>query len=188
MDTLRRELEELRGRVEEIAESVGRPRERAARTTGRDLVDELRSILPEEGTSAAMQIGLVLGNRNGYWNSVTTVGPIGPEGDVSEAARVFSALGNEMRLRLLQLLWEKERAAQELTEGTGLTQGAVYHHVRELSAFRWVESPRRNVYRITPSGRKALVCAREFSSFLGIVLEEPGPKEEPEEEAQPAEE
>jgi DNA-binding transcriptional ArsR family regulator len=191
---VRRELAELRTQVQALVaerQSGGRPGERAARNTpdappstdrtmdagrkvaeadvGKVVGDHLVRMVqgpPEQGPTAAVLIGLVLGDRSGQWRSITTRAPVGPTGDVGEAARVFAALGNETRLRLLQFLWGGERTAQELGEGTGLSAGALYHHVRELAAFRWVETPRRNAYTITPAGRQALVCAWEFSRFL----------------------
>jgi DNA-binding transcriptional ArsR family regulator len=176
-EMLRAQLDQLQGRVNELAAAIeqgktsskgGAERLRPG-TTEKDLAEQLMASLPEEGMSAAIMVGLVLGNRHSGWQFAEIRTPIGSEGDVGEAARIFSALGNEMRLKLLQLLWDGERTAQDLTEGTGLTQGAVYHHVRELSALRWVESPRRNTYSITPLGRQALVCAWEFTNVLGIL-------------------
>lgn len=176
---LREQMDEMQTRMNNLARAVERDRpvsqsgtaKRRSGQTDQALCMDLAESLPEEGMSAAMVVALALGNRNGpTWQLADTNESLGPEGDVGEAARVFSALGNEMRLRVLQLLWDDERTTQDLTEGTGLTQGAVYHHVRELSAFRWVESPRRNAYRITTAGRQALVCTWEFSKFLGIMI------------------
>lgn len=175
VEMLRVQLDQLQGRVNELAAAIeqGKTSSRGGaerllpRRTEKELAEQLMASLPEDGMSAAISVGLVLGNRHSGWQFAEIRTPIGPDGDVGEAARIFSALGNEMRLKLLQLLWDGERTAQDLTEGTGLTQGAVYHHIRELSAFRWVESPRRNAYSITALGRQALVCAWEFTNVLG---------------------
>lgn len=175
------QVDELRSKIEALAHTVERDRpsgqaKRARHSLGtleREIASELMESLPDEGMSAAVIIGLALGNRHSGWQLSETSDVLGSEGDVGEAARIFSALGNEMRLRLLQLLWDGERTTQDLTDGTGLTQGAVYHHMRELTAFRWVESPRRNAFRITPAGRQALACTWEFSKFLSIQLKQP---------------
>jgi hypothetical protein len=92
-------------------------------------------------------------------------GAAGPGGDLRETARVLAALGSDTRLRLMQLLWQGEKGAPELAEASGLTTGSLYHHVRELIAFRWIDSPRRNRYVLTPAGRKALAVACAVGRF-----------------------
>lgn len=189
LEAVQRELAELRAQVDALAAggsgppatlgqaTAGRMTDGASSSTARteartqrhDITKALIGMLgdaPPGQPAAAMIVGLVLGDRTGHWQSVTTRGPIGPAGDVGEAARVFAVLGHETRLRVLQLLWDGEKTAQELGEGTGLSAGALYHHVRELAAFRWAATPRRNAYAITPAGRQALVCAWQFSQFL----------------------
>lgn len=212
IEAVRRELADLRTQVAALAgehqsdsHSAGRPagaapdapaptdhtpdseRKVAEAVAEKVVMDHLAGMVQGAAKTepvAAMIIGLVLGDRTGRWRSVNTRGPIGPVGDIGKAARVFAALGHETRLRVLQLLWGGERTAQDLSEGTGLSAGALYHHVRELAAFRWVETPRRNAYVITPAGRQALVCAWEFSRFL-IGRSRLGPPGAPHPEANP---
>ena len=48
------------------------------------------------------------------------------------AALRFRALGDETRLRLLELLTTGERTVADLMEATGLGQSLVSHHLRSL--------------------------------------------------------
>jgi ArsR family transcriptional regulator len=48
------------------------------------------------------------------------------------AAQRFRALGDETRLRLLELLTHGERTVADLMEATGLGQSLVSHHLRSL--------------------------------------------------------
>jgi len=48
------------------------------------------------------------------------------------AALRFRALGDETRLRLLELMVDAERSVAELMELTGLGQSLVSHHLRTL--------------------------------------------------------
>ena len=48
------------------------------------------------------------------------------------AALRFRALGDETRLRLLELLADGERTVGDLMEATGLGQSLVSHHLRTL--------------------------------------------------------
>jgi DNA-binding transcriptional ArsR family regulator len=49
-------------------------------------------------------------------------------------ARVYKALGDEQRLRILQMLFEREMYAQEIVERTGLHQSAVSRHLAFMQA------------------------------------------------------
>jgi hypothetical protein len=75
------------------------------------------------------------------------------------AGALLGALGSEARLRLLLILWRGEKVAQQLADETGLTAGSLYHHMRQLMAHGWVDSPQRNRYVLTHAGRQALVMA-----------------------------
>ncbi len=50
----------------------------------------------------------------------------------SLAAHRFRALGDETRLRLLELLASGERTVADLMDATGLGQSLVSHHLRSL--------------------------------------------------------
>ena len=58
--------------------------------------------------------------------------PIDPQRARAIAALRFRALGDETRLRLLELLTTGERTVAELMEATALGQSLVSHHLRTL--------------------------------------------------------
>ncbi|MET8687766.1 helix-turn-helix domain-containing protein [Streptomyces sp. NPDC004732] len=75
------------------------------------------------------------------------------EGDWSETAESFAALGNPVRLRLLREILGGLRTAAELAalDDVGTT-GQIYHHLRQLTGAGWLHSAERGRYEV-PAGR-----------------------------------
>ncbi|MFF7203796.1 MULTISPECIES: helix-turn-helix domain-containing protein [unclassified Streptomyces] len=71
------------------------------------------------------------------------------DGDWSDAADSFAALGHAVRLRLLREILGGRRTAAELTELEGLgTTGQIYHHLRQLTAAGWLHTASRGRYEV----------------------------------------
>jgi DNA-binding HxlR family transcriptional regulator len=188
-DALHQELLELRARVEElagvlsrlsggvassppdIAAAAGHPADQAESKAQVDalVAAQLRRQLDDPSTVAAAYFAAVLRSGTGQqysWATSTTVrGTFGLE-EARDIARVLSALGSDARLRIMAILWRGETAAAELTAATGLSAGSLYHHIRELCAFGWVNTPQRNRYTLTTRGRRALVTAWALAGVL----------------------
>ena len=75
----------------------------------------------------------------------------------SEIARQFAPFGSAERLSILFSLYGSERSGQSLCDETGLSQGQLYHHVKDLMYLGYVRQRGRNRYDITPKGRQALL-------------------------------
>ncbi len=76
---------------------------------------------------------------------------LGPEG----LARYFRVLGDPTRLRIIEVLLERERTVSELVEFVGAPQSRVSNHLACLRWCRFVESERRGrtvVYRVADEG------------------------------------
>lgn len=72
--------------------------------------------------------------------------------DWSEQAERLSALGNPVRLRILQAVLNGSTSAAALAEEVDAgTSGQVYHHLKELTASGWLTSPRRGVFDVPAS-------------------------------------
>jgi DNA-binding transcriptional ArsR family regulator len=72
---------------------------------------------------------------------------------------VFSALADPTRVRILDLLCERERSVGELVDEFQLTQPAVSQHLRVLREAGLVAATaaaQRRVYRITPQPLREL--------------------------------
>ncbi len=84
-------------------------------------------------------------------------------GASSEAlARFFRVLGDPTRLRILELLAERERSVGELVDLLGVPQGRVSNHLACLKWCRFVEAERRGrriVYRLVDPRVPGLVAA-----------------------------
>ena len=73
------------------------------------------------------------------------------EEDCSELAPRLAALGNSVRLSLLQALLQGVTAVADLAARPGMgTSGQLYHHLRELEAAGWLHSPLRGSYALRP--------------------------------------
>lgn len=71
--------------------------------------------------------------------------------DVEWATRAsaLAALGNPIRLTLLQEIVRGRTTAHELGQVEGLgTSGQIYHHLRQLAAEGWLHSPSRGVFAV----------------------------------------
>ncbi|MEV3989545.1 helix-turn-helix domain-containing protein [Streptomyces sp. NPDC049837] len=75
------------------------------------------------------------------------------DGDWTEAAESFAALGHPVRLRLLREIVGGRRTAAELAalEEIGTT-GQIYHHLRQLTGAGWLHTAGRGRYEV-PAGR-----------------------------------
>lgn len=72
--------------------------------------------------------------------------------DWSEQAEVLAALGNPVRLRIVQAVLRGVNSAAGLVEEVDAgTSGQVYHHLKELTAHGWLSSPRRGVFDVPAS-------------------------------------
>ena len=80
-------------------------------------------------------------------------------------ARVYKALSDEQRLRILHLLRDGEMYAQEIVERTGLNQSVISRHLTFMSAVGLVKSRRQNnmkFFSINPSVSEELRRALEL--------------------------
>ena len=109
----------------------------------------------------------------GVYNSCAIVGdvhglfyPLEPEfagitADAAETrlARLYKALGDEQRLRILRMLRDREMYAQEIVEKTGLHQSAVSRDLSFMKAVGLVQARRQNnmkFYSLNPEARDML--------------------------------
>jgi DNA-binding transcriptional ArsR family regulator len=72
--------------------------------------------------------------------------------DWSEQADRLAALGNPVRLKILQAVLNGVTSAARLVEEVDAgTSGQVYHHLKELTAAGWLSSPKRGVFDVPAS-------------------------------------
>lgn len=76
---------------------------------------------------------------------------LGKDWSAPGAGAAIAALGNPVRLRLLQAIAQGAASAAELAglEGVG-TSGQVYHHVNQLVAAGWVRGTSRGRWAVPP--------------------------------------
>jgi DNA-binding transcriptional ArsR family regulator len=81
------------------------------------------------------------------------------EMDWTEWAGALAALGNPVRLTLLQQILRGNSTVSALSEVQGLgTSGQIYHHLRQLTAEGWLHSPSRGVFAVPPTRVVALLA------------------------------
>ncbi len=87
------------------------------------------------------------------------------EAEETRLARLFKALSDEQRLRILRLLREREMYAQEIVERTGLHQSLVSRHLMFMKAVGLVAARRQNnmkFYTLNPAMREELARTMEL--------------------------
>ena len=73
------------------------------------------------------------------------------------AANDISALGHPIRLQICELTAGQPVSVKDLVDKLGMgTTGQVYHHLRTLLDFEWVENAGRSNYRLNPRRADAL--------------------------------
>jgi ArsR family transcriptional regulator len=93
------------------------------------------------------------------------------EEETRRLARTFKALGDEQRLRIMNLLGEREMYAQEIVERTRLHQSVVSRHLTFMKAVGLVNERRQNnmkFYKINSS------TAEELSKTLALLARQAG--------------
>ncbi|MER5769010.1 helix-turn-helix domain-containing protein [Streptomyces sp. NPDC001985] len=144
---------EERGRVPPAEPEAGGEGAGASASEGRfwaldGLKDQLARLGAEDGGVVFTgSVRLPTGQRYAWQYGALTGDLL--EGDWTEAADSFAALGNPVRLRLLREILGGLRTAAELTglEGLG-TSGQIYHHLRQLTATGWLRTTGRGRYEV----------------------------------------
>ncbi|MNX60109.1 HTH-type transcriptional repressor AseR [compost metagenome] len=78
---------------------------------------------------------------------------------LGDKARLFKALGDEVRLRLLHLVKDQEVCVCDLVDVLGMPQGTLSHHLSVLSQAGLVTARKQgrwNYYQATPLARAPL--------------------------------
>jgi DNA-binding transcriptional ArsR family regulator len=88
----------------------------------------------------------IAGNVHGLFYPVRldSNGGAAVEEEIARMARVYKALADEQRLRILRMLSEREMYAQEIVERTGLHQSVVSRHLSFMKAVGLLTARRRN--------------------------------------------
>lgn len=94
-------------------------------------------------------VRLPTGERYDWQHGALTAGLL--DGDWSETAEAFAALGHPVRLRLLREVLGGRRTAAELAELDGVgTTGQIYHHLRQLTGAGWLHAKDRGRHEVPP--------------------------------------
>ncbi len=82
------------------------------------------------------------------------------------AAKALKVLAHPHRLRMVELLMERELSVGELADEVGLAPAAVSQHLNNMRAHGIVEPRRRDrqvYYEVTnPNARNLIACLRRF--------------------------
>jgi DNA-binding transcriptional ArsR family regulator len=89
---------------------------------------------------------------------VEVVAELREHDDWARWASSLAALGNPVRLTLLQEIVRGNNTVSALSEVRGLgTSGQIYHHLRQLTAEGWLHSPSRGIFALPPTRVVALL-------------------------------
>lgn len=81
-------------------------------------------------------------------------------GNYTDNANIFKALGDENRLKILELLLEGEKCGSELLEKISLGQSTLSHHLKLMCVSGIIRSNKKGTatyYSVNPEGAKAAV-------------------------------
>ncbi len=81
-------------------------------------------------------------------------------GNYTDNANIFKALGDENRLKILELLLESEKCGSELLEKIELGQSTLSHHLKLMCVSGIIKSSKKGTatyYSVNPDGAKAAV-------------------------------
>lgn len=98
--------------------------------------------------------GLVYACEPEFYDEQTDLTP-----DTRRLARIYKALGDEQRLRILHMLHDREMYAQEIVERTGLHQSVVSRHLTFMAAVDLLSARRdgnMKFYSVNPEMRETL--------------------------------
>ncbi|MFP3989436.1 helix-turn-helix domain-containing protein [Streptomyces sp. E11-3] len=148
---LEERVAELERRLAALAAAEGRPSERSS-PLGEKFwaLEGLKEDLQEEPDGGVLFTGSVrLPTEEQYgWQRAFTTDDL-VEGEWTEAAESFAALGHPVRMRLLREIVGGRRTVAELTDIDGVgTSGQIYHHLRQLTSAGWLHSTGRGKYEV----------------------------------------
>ncbi|UOQ95510.1 ArsR family transcriptional regulator [Halobacillus shinanisalinarum] len=78
----------------------------------------------------------------------------------------YKALGDEVRMKIVKLLFEKERTLHELTDTLNMGKSTIHHHLKLLKSARIVEGE-RSIYRLKKNSVDMM--ATELEHFIGSL-------------------
>jgi DNA-binding HxlR family transcriptional regulator len=82
-------------------------------------------------------------------------------------AKLLSAFGHPQRVAIMKAIFSGAGTYADLREKVPLKAGPMYHHLRELRLAGVLADGARDVYRLTPRGRDALILACTLMSIHG---------------------
>lgn len=86
--------------------------------------------------------------------------------ELAEKARLFKALGDEVRLKLLHLVKDHEVCVCDLVDTLGMPQGSLSHHLSVLSQAGLVTARKQgrwNYYKATDAAKEPITIFEELS-------------------------
>jgi DNA-binding transcriptional ArsR family regulator len=78
---------------------------------------------------------------------------------LNRTAAICEALAHEVRLSILQELFDGPKSTAQLLQAVSLDRGQLYHHLRDLFVHGFVAQPERGRYEATTHGRIILLLA-----------------------------
>jgi DNA-binding transcriptional ArsR family regulator len=154
--------------VAQSKETIADPAQLAARLTGRQSCLEGACAGPFSRLVFAPSLDMgpysscaIIGDIHGLIYPLEPVyrGTAAEEAEEARLARVYKALGDEQRLRILRMLRDREMYAQEIVERTGLHQSVVSRHLQFMRAVGLLQLRKQNnmkFFSLNPTARDML--------------------------------
>jgi DNA-binding transcriptional ArsR family regulator len=202
---IRKNLDNLRGDIQELAESFAAFRDQmatqqaAAAAERQKLGNGNGPETPKDGAGALPVEGVSYINVYGHFESRPEAGeprdytwslerkPIEDllTFTVDHLAQRLAAIGHPQRLGILLMLLERTATANDVVNNLGLgTTGAAYHHLNVLQAAGLVEQQQRGVFSLIPNQVSVvLTILAALSDSMAIEISRPAVPTESESDA-----
>lgn len=83
--------------------------------------------------------------------------------DIHKTAALCEALASEVRLNIIQELFDGPKTTAELLQAVNLDRSQLYHHLRDLFVHGLVAQPERGRYNATNDGRSMLLAVSHLA-------------------------
>jgi DNA-binding HxlR family transcriptional regulator len=181
LESLTQQVVELNKKVEKLTEKESAaeliPSTVEDLSTSPDVQQALRALGSElKGKEEGIAIGLgcLVRTKEGsllwYEKSAMDKWLSCPE---SVVVHFLSPFSNEQRISLMKALFLGTKTATELKETTGLTDGQLYHHLKDLALAGYLLKEERNSYSLTTEGKMILSIVLGMANYFKDWPHEP---------------
>jgi len=176
-------MEEIVERLERLEAELEKVKERQRAGEVRGTNDDIVNILKEAYKDHERVLAFIYLERrvaddgSKYWDEWACMGPVRATDEINlhKLSKLMESCSSEARLKILHEVFKSPKYPRELSEATGLTGGALYHHLEILTEAGLIERDKLGRIVRTPEGE---LFTAVVLKLIGEIAEEAYPKGE----------